>query len=432
VTEKTTELMARSVGEAVKACKHDMGYQIIFELFTSTRNVSISWAAGVDTDTAYPSDAEVLETLALLAERQIAIIDQKSPPNGAMTVTTGTPPFQFSAPAALPSADDSKPYMPNGQPYSFCDPPTTGPTISCPPPGSTAMNPSGGSPPYHFQYGTLGGFPPFGLSLGKDGQLTGTPNAATTGKTYSFVVCAIDLKADYVCRNVSIAVGQQAPPATLALSPTSAAAGATVAISGQNFTAGSTLKTLTIGTTSVLPAASVTMQANGTFTVNVTVPAQLAASTYAVTATDNAGKIATTQLSVTVPQIVVTLSVKSITCSVISTRTQGSETYYTFDTAIIGDASGPVGTIVKLRSGTSSESGQWTGSGGWSVTNTGNSGIDFQRGTGQPENTSWTVHLVRELSRSFVSYFGFGSITVEAYSTTSASVPAQRDPCSLP
>ncbi|MEK7215364.1 MAG: hypothetical protein AAB289_07215, partial [Chloroflexota bacterium] len=82
----------------------------------------------------------------------------------------------------------------------------------CPPPGSSQRNPTGGSPPYHFQYGTMGGFPPFGVALGKDGQLTGTPHPATGGKAYRFTVCAVDLKGDFVCREVSLTVTGAAQP----------------------------------------------------------------------------------------------------------------------------------------------------------------------------------------------------------------------------
>jgi len=207
-----TEVPARSVGDAAKACRIVYQNAVYLFLYTGTRNVGIIVQANVILSVPHPADAEALEALAQLAERQIAIIDQVAPPGAAMSVTSGTPKFQFTAPATLPAADAGKPYLPNGQPFSFCDPPTVGFTTQCPPPGSSARNPSGGSPPYHFQYGTMGGFPPFGMALGKDGQLTGTPNAATAGKTYRFTVCAVDLKADFVCREVSLTVTGAAQP----------------------------------------------------------------------------------------------------------------------------------------------------------------------------------------------------------------------------
>ncbi len=222
-TEVTSEVQARLVGDASKVCIHSYTKDdiIYYDFFSGTRNVEIVWSTGVILSVPHPTDAEVIETLALLAERQIAIIDQKSPPGPAMNVTTGTTPFQFNVPQTLPPADAGKLYLPDGQPYSFCDPPTTGFTTQCPPPGSTARNPNGGIAPYHFQYGTLGGFPPFGMSLGKDGQLTGTPKAASAGKTYTFTVCAVDLKADYVCRQVSIVVsGPPTPTPTPTATPT--------------------------------------------------------------------------------------------------------------------------------------------------------------------------------------------------------------------
>lgn len=197
----------RQVGEETRTCK--LGQDHI--LYTSMRNVWVVVTATLRAG-ASVSDAEAFEFIATIAELQFAVIDQKSPPGPLMTVTTGTPKFQFNAPSTLPQAEAGKRYLPNGQAFSFCDPPTTGFTTQCPPPGTTARNPSGGSPPYHFQYGTLGGFPPFGLALGKDGQLTGTPHASTAGRTYRFVVCTVDLKADFVCRDVSITIGGAPPP----------------------------------------------------------------------------------------------------------------------------------------------------------------------------------------------------------------------------
>ncbi|MDP3062611.1 MAG: hypothetical protein Q8O40_05300, partial [Chloroflexota bacterium] len=212
-TERVTEISAPSVGDAVKGCVYEREGGIrTFNLFTATRNVGLTIQAA--TNNPGIANAAVVEVMASLANLQIAVINQAMPAGPVMTVATGTPKFQFTALATLPAADPGKPYQPNGQPFSFCDPPTIGFTTQCPPPGSTERNPSGGSPPYHFQYGTLGGFPPFGLSLGKDGQLTGTPHPSTVGKTYRFTVCAIDLKADFVCREVSITVTGTAPTPT--------------------------------------------------------------------------------------------------------------------------------------------------------------------------------------------------------------------------
>gem|GEM_PF-4329773 len=201
--------LSRTVGEAARACgqtySDGSGRQV--ELSIAYRTVLIHFF--VQFDPGKVEDDDVLEVLTGLAELQVAIIDQNAPPGPTMTVTTGTPKFQFNTPATLVPAVAGKPY--NLPPFSFCDPPTIGFTTQCPPPGTTARNPSGGSPPYHFQLGTVGGFPPFGMYLGKDGQLTGTPHKSTAGKTYRFVVCAVDLRGDFVCREVSIKVEGPGP-----------------------------------------------------------------------------------------------------------------------------------------------------------------------------------------------------------------------------
>jgi len=123
--------------------------------------------------------------------------------DGNKTVTanfTSAPPagpLVFTAPATLPPATVGVPYK-----YSFCVPEPATPTSACGP-MPPATNPTGGSPPYHFQLGSGVGFPPMGISLGKDGQLTGTPTAAGTS---TFQVCAIDLSANSVCQTVSLTV----------------------------------------------------------------------------------------------------------------------------------------------------------------------------------------------------------------------------------
>jgi uncharacterized protein (TIGR03437 family) len=109
-----------------------------------------------------------------------------------------TPPG--SAPG--PRINYTPPTLPNGQvgvPYSFpgCTPaPVPVLTGLCVPslePGQ-ATNPSGGSPPYYFQLGTFGGFPPMGISLLLNGTLTGIPQVPGT---YTFQMCPVDLQGDY-------------------------------------------------------------------------------------------------------------------------------------------------------------------------------------------------------------------------------------------
>jgi hypothetical protein len=105
------------------------------------------------------------------------------------------------------------------QEHSFCSPTPATATSACGPFPRTT-DPSGGSPPYHFQLGSGAGFPPIGVSLGKDGLLTGTPRSPGT---YTFEVCAVDLSADQVCQRVTLVV----TAAAAAPSPTARPATAT-------------------------------------------------------------------------------------------------------------------------------------------------------------------------------------------------------------
>jgi hypothetical protein len=80
--------------------------------------------------------------------------------------------------------------------------------------GSTSTNPSGGTPPYTFELGTAGGFPPIGMHLNLNGTLTGTPSVAGTS---NFVVCAVDLARSSKCDTVQFTVDSPSttpPPAT--------------------------------------------------------------------------------------------------------------------------------------------------------------------------------------------------------------------------
>jgi hypothetical protein len=87
--------------------------------------------------------------------------------------------------------------------WSFCKPdlPITNNNASLCQAGAT--DPSGGQPPYHFQFDTAGGFQPFGLSLGLNGILQGTPTAAGVRR---FAVCAVDLAGHNVCPVVTVNV----------------------------------------------------------------------------------------------------------------------------------------------------------------------------------------------------------------------------------
>ena len=94
--------------------------------------------------------------------------------------------------------------------YSFCRPAISGNDLC----GSSSTNPSGGTPPYTFELGTGGGFPPIGMHLNLNGTLTGTPSVQGTS---NFIVCAVDLVNSSKCDTVRFIVDP--PPATPALLP---------------------------------------------------------------------------------------------------------------------------------------------------------------------------------------------------------------------
>ncbi len=104
-------------------------------------------------------------------------------------------PLSFRPDSVLPDGTVGVPYS-----YSFCKPTPSSTTALCgtfPP----TTDPTGGSPPYHFQ--TEGGFPPFGLSLNLNGLLRGTPSVAGTT---TFRVCAVDTAGSSICQPVTIVV----------------------------------------------------------------------------------------------------------------------------------------------------------------------------------------------------------------------------------
>lgn len=70
----------------------------------------------------------------------------------------------------------------------------------------------GGLPPYHFQLGTGGGFPPQGVILDASGQISGTPRIA--GR-YTFDACVVDTVGKSDCETFAMVVEppvQEAPP----------------------------------------------------------------------------------------------------------------------------------------------------------------------------------------------------------------------------
>lgn len=87
------------------------------------------------------------------------------------------------------------------------------------------------------------------------------------------------------------------PSASVSVNPKSGAVGSSVTISGSDFTGLASLSELTIGGSSVLPAAGVKTDAFGKFSVTVNIPA-LTPGTYLVRAVDETGISATTLLTV--------------------------------------------------------------------------------------------------------------------------------------
>jgi len=140
-----------------------------------------------------------------------------APPSPTLAVVSLPPtaaPLRFVA-GVPPQATVGRPDQ-----YSFCGPtPSTATSARGPFPQTT--DPTGGSPPYHFQLGSGVGFPPIGMSIGKDGLLTGTP--ASPG-TYTFEVCAVDLSATQVRQRATIAVRPPVAVATAAPTPVPTAA----------------------------------------------------------------------------------------------------------------------------------------------------------------------------------------------------------------
>lgn len=98
---------------------------------------------------------------------------------------------------------DKLQYIVVGMPYSysFCSPRVETPSDICG--KDEQFEPSGGNPPYHFQLGTGGGFPPMGMTLHPNGLLEGTPTTVGTSK---FTVCAVDLAGTQSCNATSLEV----------------------------------------------------------------------------------------------------------------------------------------------------------------------------------------------------------------------------------
>ncbi len=124
---------------------------------------------------------------------------------GSTSVAVDTSGYQAPAVAGLAFTPPVPAAATTGTGYNFCycSPTPSGSNGLCGSP--TQSNPSGGHPPYHFQLGSGGGFPPIGIILGLNGCLNGTPSVAGTR---SFNVCAIDLNGAQQCLPSSVTVQQ--------------------------------------------------------------------------------------------------------------------------------------------------------------------------------------------------------------------------------
>lgn len=176
---------------------------------TWTAAANVSWLALVPNNGTTPAtiNVSVVQTQGLTARVLNGTITLTSPGAASsplelpVTLTIGPPstvPLQFTAPAVLPPATVGRPYE-----YSFCQ----GARKNEPCGGNLnpATNPTGGSPPYHFQLDSGVGFPPFGLVLDVNGLLSGIPTAVTQ-PARQFRVCAVDLVGTQACANTSLEV----------------------------------------------------------------------------------------------------------------------------------------------------------------------------------------------------------------------------------
>jgi hypothetical protein len=67
---------------------------------------------------------------------------------------------------------------------------------------------TGGAPPYYYTLQTAGGFPPLGIIMDLNGNLSGTPSVAGT---YNFGVCAVDLVGAQSCKTTTLVVDNSSP-----------------------------------------------------------------------------------------------------------------------------------------------------------------------------------------------------------------------------
>jgi len=176
------------------------GTQQFTATVTGSSNTAVTWSASAGTISGsglYTAPLSVPPDTATVTATSVADTTKSASATVTITPQSNPAPLTFSV-GELPDATVGLPYT-----YSFCTPT---PDINGLCGVSGAINPSGGQPPYHFQLGTLGGFPPMGMYLNSNGLLTGTVKSAGSAGTASFTVCAVDLSATSVCQPVSLTV----------------------------------------------------------------------------------------------------------------------------------------------------------------------------------------------------------------------------------
>ncbi len=115
--------------------------------------------------------------------------------------------IQFVVPGRLPSATIGEQYE-----YEFCDPPTGG-IFDCgfaPIEPGKIGNPSGGTPPYTFSASGL----PVGLSIDRNGLLTGTVAEANTPGDYEIEICVTDSEGSRTCAKTTLPLLEAQPTPT--------------------------------------------------------------------------------------------------------------------------------------------------------------------------------------------------------------------------
>jgi hypothetical protein len=168
-----------------------------------------------------------------------------------------------------------------------------------------------------------------------------------------------------------------------------------VDVTGQNFTANGTLRSLTIGGASALQTLQPAIGADGIFRVRFTLP-QLNPGTYDVVATDSGGKTARATFTVTAPPPASgAASIDLINCTgrLTSRNLAGSNNTWQFEVTANGTASGPVGTEVRVinftqyvhaaSTTTFTRTFSWQSSGGVST-----------RSTTDSSTNNWSIRLV--------------------------------------